>query len=48
MMKLGSTPEWYYGVANGKDGFNGVLEEYPLAQRLLKRVSGASWKKLRT
>jgi hypothetical protein len=43
-----SEPEWYYGVANGKDHFNGVLTEYPSAQRLVERVSGASWKKFRT
>jgi hypothetical protein len=43
-----SEPDWFYGVANGKDGFNGVLSEYPSAQRLVERVSGASWKKFRT
>lgn len=44
----GQEPEWYYGVANGKDGFSGVLSEYPTAQELVERVSGASWKKFRT
>jgi viroplasmin and RNaseH domain-containing protein len=43
-----SDPEWFYGVANGKDDFNGVLTEYPSAQKLVERISGASWKKFRT
>jgi hypothetical protein len=41
-------PEWYYGVANGKEGFNGVLDEYPSTQCLVEKVSGASWKEFRT
>ena len=41
-------PEWYYGVANGKQGFIGVISEYPTAQGLVEKVSGASWKKFRT
>ncbi len=41
-------PEWYYGVANGKGGFSGVISEYPTAQGLVEKVSGASWKKFRT
>ena len=41
-------PEWYYGVANGKQGFSGVISEYPTAQGLVEKVSGASWKKFRT
>jgi hypothetical protein len=39
---------WYYGVANGKDDFNGVLPDYPTARKLVDRVSGATWKKFRT
>jgi hypothetical protein len=41
-------PEWFYGVANGKQGFSGVISEYPTAQGLVEKVSGASWKKFRT
>ena len=37
-----SDPEWFYGVANGKDDFNGVLTEYPSTQKLVERISGAS------
>jgi viroplasmin and RNaseH domain-containing protein len=39
---------WYYGVANGRDDFNGVLIDYPTAKTLVDRVSGATWKKFRT
>ncbi len=41
-------PEWYYGVAKGKEGFSEVISEYPTAQGLVEKVSGASWKKFRT
>ena len=39
---------WFYGVANGRDDFNGVLIDYPSAKTLVDRVSGATWKKFRT
>jgi hypothetical protein len=39
---------WFYGVGNGKDGFNGVLIDYPTAKKLVDKVSGATWKKFRT
>jgi hypothetical protein len=40
--------DWYYGVANGKDNYSGVFSDYPSAQRMVEKVSGASWKKFRT
>jgi viroplasmin and RNaseH domain-containing protein len=39
---------WFYGVANGRDHFNGVLIDYPTAKELVDRVSGATWKKFRS
>jgi hypothetical protein len=39
---------WFYGVANGKDNFNGVLIDYPTAKKLVDKVSGANWKKFRS
>jgi viroplasmin and RNaseH domain-containing protein len=39
---------WYYGVANGKDRFNGVISDYPTAKSLVDKVSGATWKKFRS
>ena len=39
---------WYYGVANGRDMFNGVLIDYSTAKKLVERVSGATWKKFRS
>jgi viroplasmin and RNaseH domain-containing protein len=39
---------WFYGVANGKEGFNGVLIDYPTAKKLVDKISGATWKKFRT
>ena len=35
---------WFYGVANGRDRFNGVLMDYPTAKELVDRISGAIWK----
>ncbi len=43
-----SESNWYYGVANGKGNYSGVFEEYPAAQAMVERVSGASWKKFRS
>jgi hypothetical protein len=39
---------WFYRVANGNEGFNGVLIDYPTAKKLVDKVSGAEWKKFRT
>jgi viroplasmin and RNaseH domain-containing protein len=39
---------WFYGVANGKEGFNGVLVDSTTARKLVERVSGAAWKKFRS
>jgi hypothetical protein len=39
---------WYYGVANGRDMFNGVLIDYSTAKKLVDRISGATWKKFRS
>ena len=35
---------WYYGVANKKDNFSRVIEDYPAAQAMVEQVPGASWK----
>ena len=39
--------DWYYGVANRKDNYSGVFQDYPAAQAMVEQVSGVSWKKFR-